>query len=605
MSTTPHCTRIAAAVALALLLLGAARLLFVVWHAPMAGYANQYDMARTSACLGLWPDVPEAERALAHVTAPRSDYRYGGARGDICYPSTDVALAALAIGADRAVETLRGRDARDLDLRQLGTLKALLLIAIALALDRRLRRHGGWRVAHATVFALLIADPFNALYANTLYTESGALIAGYAAFALVAHFALGAAATPWTIAAFAVAIAALGLARVQHLALPLGLAIVAALALWSRRERIAVAAAVWIAVSLAVPLVQMGTQGEQTSIAAANRSNTVFGAVLPAASDLEAMTARIGLPPPCASLTYTTWYVTRGRDAAAECPQIAGVSRARIAVALLADPTAALRLAGRAITFSTAWRLPYVGEVAAAQFARVPMPSFADVLAPRGFVFHVTLWLAPALLALAALVRLAARRPRGADAVLVAAVVCAGLTWASSVLGDGFSELARHLHVAQNAIVVAWVVLLARVVDAVRRKNWRRGLSVLAAVLAAAGVGAAWRTLPMTHGLLDAPATIRLDGDRVEVTGWALSPVGVTKVQARFAGQRAELALSRSAGLDLYFPIAGGGRAQAFAGSIGAPAQEGWLEIHATDARGATVRIDRQWLSRAGTPPNG
>jgi hypothetical protein len=59
------------------LALGVLRLPLVVLHAPMPGYANQYDMLRSSACVGLWPDVAPAERVLATPQAPLPDYRYG------------------------------------------------------------------------------------------------------------------------------------------------------------------------------------------------------------------------------------------------------------------------------------------------------------------------------------------------------------------------------------------------------------------------------------------------------------------------------------------------------------------------------------------------
>src|SRR5690606_9821630 len=134
-----HGGRIAAVV----LVLGLLRLFVLVLHAPLAGYANQYDMARSSDCLGLWPDLPAEQQALATPAAPRTDYRYGGATGAACYPSTAVLAARLALELDAAVEELRGEVVRDFDLRQLGALYALVGALIALALHRGLAAHPG------------------------------------------------------------------------------------------------------------------------------------------------------------------------------------------------------------------------------------------------------------------------------------------------------------------------------------------------------------------------------------------------------------------------------------------------------------------------------
>ena len=87
--------------ALLLLALGAWRIAVIVAASPMLGYANQFDMGRTSACFGLWPDLPEPARYEAHPQAPIARYVRGEQRPAECYRSSELAFvaAALAIAA--------------------------------------------------------------------------------------------------------------------------------------------------------------------------------------------------------------------------------------------------------------------------------------------------------------------------------------------------------------------------------------------------------------------------------------------------------------------------------------------------------------------------
>jgi len=546
-----HGGRIAAVV----LVLGLLRLFVLVLHAPLAGYANQYDMARSSDCLGLWPDLPAEQQALATPAAPRTDYRYGGATGAACYPSTAVLAARLALELDAAVEELRGEVVRDFDLRQLGALYALVGALIALALHRGLAAHPGWQLGHAVLVALVLADPFNSLLFNTLYTEAPALLALYGGLGLLLRLALGAPAGPLLLAGLAVALLALGFSRVQHLLQPLALALPAAWLLWPRGRDARAAVLGLLLLSLAVPLLQFGQQREHPGIAAANRSNAVLGALLPAASVPERMTARLGLPPRCATLEHASWYLRRGRDVQAECPELAQLPLWRLGAAVVLDPPAALVLAGRGLAQATAWRLPYLGELAGAAFARVPHPSLADALAMRGFRTHAVLWLAPALLLLLRQTALRRREAPARDVLLLACLAVASTGWASALLGDGYSELTRHLHLAQNAILVAWALLLAWLWPARDRSpDLASRLAAPAAVLVAAVLAAAWLRLPLAEGVLELAATA--DGG-VEASGWALDPSGIAGLSAWVDGRRHPMPLLPAPDVARVFPLPG------------------------------------------------
>src|SRR5690606_26253583 len=185
--------------------------------------------------------------------------------------------------------------------------------------------------------------------------------------------------------------------------------------------------------------------------------------------------------------------------------------------AIASEPVAALRMFGTGLLQSTAWRLPYVGEVEASNRQRAPSgplglrASFTDWSAELGFVFHALLWILPSLAALYRLPHLlrgthSVNADRTLDLLLQMAVMVAVYGWASALLGDGYSELTRHLHPAQNAIVFAWILIVAGVLRAVIDTGSlsARGLLGGAGVLfAAMAIALALPRLQLADGVLD------------------------------------------------------------------------------------------------------
>src|SRR5205823_6809117 len=143
----PERKRIVALVALALIVLGAWRVVAVVSATPMLGYANQFDMRRISACVGLWPAIAVSERLLAHPEAPIARYVRGERRPDECYISTELVFVAGAV----AIAAISGGS---IDLRVLGAMKATALLLAALSLHVLLSRQPARALVHGLVFAL-------------------------------------------------------------------------------------------------------------------------------------------------------------------------------------------------------------------------------------------------------------------------------------------------------------------------------------------------------------------------------------------------------------------------------------------------------------------
>jgi hypothetical protein len=674
--------RILRALTIAFMLLALARLTAIVVHDPLAGYANQYDMVRTAACIGLWPAGDPAARALATPDAPRPAQVFDAPQPDGCYPSTDVALAWIGATAARALGALGFDGVPGIDLRAIGATKAALFALLLLAATRVLRAHPRVACAHAAFVAFVICDPLNTLYLNTLYTETGALLGAWLAVLGLLMRTLPRTDHRLAFAAVLLGAALLGASRVQHLALPFGFAM-----LWwiaARANRASTLAApstlarneplpldgrggesrrmrrpaerpreergpdggagervptspkspptpavannpaipspreagrgagvrgalaqtfTLLLIALAAVTLQLTTQTRFESIAGANRQNMLFGALLPAADDPAHLATRLGLPPHCADLAYASWYRQLGRDIASACPEATQPSLARIAWVVATEPATALTLAGRSLVQSTAWRMPYVGEIAGGSFQRLgPGPlgltaSLTDAAATSSLAAHALFWLLPLLAAFGSSWRLLRAPPRPAMQIALDAglAACAGIVatvWATSILGDGYSELARHLHLAVSAVCAGWLLLGI----ALWHARPRAALESVATLAIALAIIAAGARAPLAVGRLEPPATDAILAGQVPLSGWLLAPRGATAVELREAGTVvARFDIQPSPQLAALFPIADGATARRFEGTLdaGAPRPR-TLELFVIAPDGSVQRIDRR-----------
>ena len=239
----PERSRFVALLVVLLIAAGAWRLFAVVGATPLLGYANQFDMRRTSACVGLWPDLPPPAQLDAHPQAPLARYVRGERRPDECYPSSELLFVAPVAAIVSPGEVI--------DLRRIGAVKAVLLVALALLLAALLRAQATWSVAHAALFAIVVCDPMNALWLNTLYTQFAAVFFLYASLVLIVVIAgrqiLSSPPPASILVLFAIALCGLGFSRQQHMLLPAVLALPVVMSLWRPALRSALAILVLVA----------------------------------------------------------------------------------------------------------------------------------------------------------------------------------------------------------------------------------------------------------------------------------------------------------------------------------------------------------------------
>jgi hypothetical protein len=548
--------RLALLLAILLLITGAARIGWMAGHQPLLGYANQFDMGRTSACFGLWPNLPEPARYQAHREAPIAQYIEGEHRADECYVSsellfTGIAMATWKLAADAGLATSTA-----MDFRYVGAVKAMALILLALIFTRLLRERPAWMVIHAAVFALLLADPMVTLWLNTLYTEFAAVFFAYAAVMCLVMIAGD---TPdrggWYLG-FGLALLGLGLSRQQHALLPAWLVLLAWPAIWRNQRRLALPLVIAACTVIALQAVVIA---RPPTISAANNVNVVLGTLLPAAGDQDEALARLGLPPGCAAVIGATWYVTMGENVGARCPGVMTLPRLQVLKLLAAEPMIAVRALMKAAPLSQPALLQYVGIEENKAYGSLKdqssMFAFSIATAVEGLPLAVYLGVQVAALlafavSLSAWTWMTIRRGSPSPEAVLASTLAGIFAYASltSLFGDGLVEFSRHTHlgsVALYALVLLGAVLLAlRLGATVRGRgkvlpatpapgaswlDWALLAAVTAVPLSSSLWLSAWKQQPLAIGVVDEPKSNTLSSSTVTVHGWVMDPFGPSR----------------------------------------------------------------------------
>jgi hypothetical protein len=561
---------VASVLALVLIALGAFRIGSLALQQPVIGYANQFDMGRTSACFGLWPDIAAPGRYHASREAPIARYTLDSreTRSDECYISTELLFTAAAIGAWKAAAAIDLANASTMDLRFVGGVKAATLVLFALLLTLALRQHPGGSLAHAAVFALVLADPVVTLWMNTLYTEFSAVLAFYVAVVALAMIVVEQPERPGWYVTFGLALLALGLSRQQHVLLPLFLFVLAMPAMWTPFRR-AVGPLAFIAV--AVVALQLFAIPRPASISSANNVNVVLGTLLPATNRQQQGIDVLGLPQSCGGVIGATWYVTMGEDLAKRCPDVMTIRRSQVINLLLADPLIIPAAFARMAPLAQPPLLHYVGAVAGARFGEIDAQpgingvsagTWIERLYPElylGILWFVLLAFPLSMLAWA---RSTIRSGTPSLESTIGAALTGTIVYAflSSMLGDGMVEVARHVHLANVSLLAMAVLLVAWMIHRVTllapsRAGSRPALvalnatawyewSVFGLAIVVASASPLWLTVwqsqPLAIGVVDEPESNRMPPNTsiVPLHGWAMDPFAAVQAFSIVNGEK-------------------------------------------------------------------
>lgn len=535
-------------IGLALVILGLARASLLVAHDPLVGYANQYDMMRTSACLGLFPDLPEPARYQPHPEAPIPGYRTQDVRRDLCYLSTEVAIVAATATVTRAASF--GKEV--FKVRWVGFAKLALFAVTALALAWAFHPHPAAALYHGVIVCVLLCDPVVTLWYNTFYTEFAAIWTLYAAIGAITALAITERGAIALAILLAISLAGLAFSREQLALLGPAIVLVSWPWLWQRSPPATIAA---LAVALIASVISFGLVQRPEDVKQANRVDAYMGVALPAASDPKAAMAALGLPDRCEALLGASFLNNRGEPAGVACPEALKLSPAAFVRVGREEPLALARAVARVLP-GMQEVVPNVGTVAGANrepvnrlpwWLKSPLHALAWRLPLTAYVAMViAVALAAPLGMLAALGWASPSRTQHGTEILLAMLlgVVTLYALATTVFGDGFSEASRHFITGNLAVYSGWIgvafaipALAMRWVEAPKQRVAEMIATLLAVAAIAAGASYAmgWaRTQPLAIGLLDQPVGRNVvPGAALKVSGWALDPSGIDSVVIR------------------------------------------------------------------------
>lgn len=529
-----------------LAVLGLARMAAVVLHEPMLAFANQYDMVRTGACVGLYPDLADGRLDRATPEAPRERYRIAEPVPSACYPGTEALFAAAVVTIQRmrapGAETFRA-------LRHVGLLKLAAAAVAVIILAVAFWPFPAAALLHGLSVLLVMGDPVVSLWLQTLYAEFPIILGIYLLVGALVAALLRDELSVWHALVACAGIVLTAYAKEQFFLLPAMLLAVAAPWLAARSR----AAMVVLALVALSSIAWHALLPRSEEIARANRANAYLGLILPASADLPATLDALGLPARCADVSGATWYLPRGEDLRRACPEALSLPSTAFVGLAFSEPQTLARAAARVIPSTQNPLLGNLGLVAGRSFASLDAePPWTRSLlgfAPR---MPSTAWLHAVLLALAAALpalvlgvagsRLGPAHAFGAYVLMLGVVVAYSL--GATAFGDGLSESARHnlpgfLALAALAIAAPFALALMGRVGA----GVRVAVAIAALVAAALGLLAAHWALrqPLAIGVLDAPHAKEVPREGFVIKGWALDPEGVDEVRIHADGQQARI----------------------------------------------------------------
>ncbi len=483
------------------------------------------------------------------------------------------------------------------------------------------------RFAHAAVFAVVLTDPANTLWLNTLYTESATLFFAYAVAGLIA---LATITHPGRTTAMAMIVALAGLASSRQQYAPFAVVPLLVLApYWWRSARVAwVGAALGLAAAWALQADSLATM---PAIRAANNHDFYLGAALPSVRNEPQALARLGLPADCRAAMGANWYVGMGAKPQEQCTEVASLGRVNFLRLLPDDPLLPLRILVRGLPESQAWVQHYLGMIAGESFGdlslrptwigasladateRLPLAVYLLVLAAlaAGFPCALIAWLRA--------LRSSGREDGWLRGVIFVSAI-ALYAPVSAVFGDGYVEVARHSVLLHSAMVALGLLCvgrgIARRAKGEARAARARALCVMAALTLVFWI-ASWsgaRQWPLARGVIDLPVSRRFDGAVYAIRGWALDPFGVTAIRvAAYGGWdsripsatwEATLGLPKTGpegeSLERYFPTYPDSANGGFALDIprtALPPNAHCLRTRVRNRLGVVTEIDRRCLS--------
>lgn len=396
----------------------------------MIGYANNFDFARSEACIGIWQHYTDQPKDQMHISAPVSKLmRDGDVRADMCSKSIDNLIPWL-VGHMHPIGVV-------FSMQKIGLMRVALLSVLV-----------GWllwaapslRPPVALSFFLVFGDIAYLSYFNTLYNETSVLIGAFISIWAIVGLISGE--RRCLMPAFA-GLAFLGMSKVQYAPLAVVLGIIALALL--RDSRGTVILGFSLVIFGAFNMASGPDIGLRHSTKIANNTDTYLGAALPAASNKIDALRILRLPDNCLNAIGLTFY-SPGVIDKHPCPDVVSVSRARLIPLFATQPSTLFR---PIIGFSEKSKpiyLNYMGhyETPAMSNSRIyniavatSATTYLDKLPARAFGALML------FVAFVSMMSILFRRTPESYAFAISGMTIL-YTIASGVFGDGYFEAAKH-----------------------------------------------------------------------------------------------------------------------------------------------------------------
>ena len=484
------------------LMLGSARVLLLVLHDPLYGYANNYDFVRMESWFQLWPNTEGTSPTAAHGSAPFSRYRFGDPdTPELRYVSSELLFIYSSIKLHPLVNRILDIPSDVFDIRTLGCVKAIAFILVAGWLTCLYRKRSTWLgVLSAMAFLIFFSDPANIMYFNTLYTEFSVFLFSYLSIGLLFYIAVISAtrlpSLPLTIVLF-VSLLLLGTSKMQFYLVPLILSvfflIVVSIRFWGRVPVTYLILVLLLTFAVMFGIFQLHTYQDQlglgTGIRLANATHTYLGALLPAMDDPVRGLEILQIPDRCAE------YIGREKNAPwfapPPCPETTEVSRLRVALVLLREPQVLTRMVAIALPQSRPLLLQHLGHIEGEEngslksdntLLSLGLSSLIDGLSYQHYKTLLALTLAGIIVSMFQLIWFRIKRTiqytharhrcnLSLFHILISIIVF--YAFFSSLFGDGYVEFPKHFYLGQiflpMVMCVSFAQFILTVKDLVRR----------------------------------------------------------------------------------------------------------------------------------------
>jgi hypothetical protein len=461
------------AVCLFLLGLGSVRMALLLFHTPMLGFANNWDMTRLQACVGIWPDGVTPRDHFVYET-PYKIFTLEEKRDafdqDYCVISSQLLLIQPAVWLLQIKNTLTGPG--PFSIQWIGFSQAFIIILSASIVTWLLLRSGKPKLAvlNALIFAIIFCDPTNTLFLNTFYTELSTLLFLY--LTLVSGILLYQSPKPgWGLYTwFLLSLILLATSKLQHVMTGMVVGILILLAIFHRWRRLDKYLLVVLVSAIALTSVfytkawDWRPYGFADVMLQCNRKSAILGAILPASANKTAALSRLGLSRQCSLQIGQDCFSLRKK--VYPCAEVGSVTNTQILKVLIREPLLGFRLVRKGVfelrDQGHNGSIPaYLGQVEGQNMGNIQNQFFTI----SNFIRHLpnVFWLLLLLFPYAITILSGFwswRRPADENmaaafwfSLMLAAIIA--ITFMVNIVGDGWRDFVKHNYLVFNSLYVA------------------------------------------------------------------------------------------------------------------------------------------------------